>query len=278
MVDEGNNKGLGEYLENPYAKMLIMQSRWLAFEGFKIHYSPEKVKTAVLVEPRPHPMLRAVVDNMMNALGPEWNLHIFTSVHNKEWLTKVMEPHEYMVNTFKLENLTREQYSELLMTASFWKLIHTEDILIFQTDCIAFRNWDSAFESYDYLGANYYNSAHTLPGVGGVQGGLSFRKKSMMLRCIEEISVDKIHEFREHHNLSAIPKKEMAEDVYFTHAVAILRGRLLDPCMRHYMAIEAEYFSMPFAFHGWQHPYFNASQTQELFQRSSFFRKFLYTD
>jgi hypothetical protein len=261
-----------------FATMLKKQSRWLALEGFKIHYSPEKTKTAVIVEPRPHPMLRPVVDNILHALGPEWNLHIFTSIKNKEWLTKTLDPHEYMVNTFNMENITREQYSSLLRTAGFWKLIHTESILIFQTDCIAFRPWDTAFEAYDYVGANYYQPLHTVPVLGGIQGGLSFRKKSFMLRCIEDCPIERIQHYRQEHGLEKIQMEDIAEDVYFTHACAILGAQCMDVGMRHYMAIEAEYFSMPFAFHGWNHPYFNEHQRIELLKRSPFFRKFLYTD
>jgi hypothetical protein len=264
--------------EGWFTYMLKQQSRWLTLRDFKITYSSEKTKTAVMVEPRPHPMLRAVVDNIMHALGPEWNLHIFTSVKNKEWLTKTMEPHEYMVNTFNMENITREQYSELLMTPSFWKLIHTESILIFQTDCIAFRPWDPMFEQYDYIGANYYHPMHILPCIGGIQGGLSYRKKSAMLRCLEEVPRKTINDFRNQHGLEPISFDGIAEDVYFTHACAMLNMRLMDAPMRHYFAIEADYFFIPFGFHGWQHPYFTKDQNHELIKRSLFFRKFLCID
>lgn len=260
--------------ENIYAVYLKLQSKWLAMEGFKVTYSPDKTKTAVIVEPRPHPMMRAVVDNIMSSLGPAWNLHIFTSSQNKEWLAKELEPHEYMVNVFNMPNITREQYSELLMTASFWKLIRTEDILIFQTDCIAFRMWDPSFEVYDYVGANYYHPQHILGSCGGIQGGLSFRKKSAMLECLEKITPDTINQFRKEKNL--LPITAMAEDVYYTHACALLHKNTMDAPLRHYFAIEAEYFLYPYGFHGWQHPYFSVSQTQELLKGSPFFRKFLF--
>lgn len=261
-----------------FEHVLKKQSKWLQLNDFKITYSPTKTKTAVIVEPRPHPMMRPVVDNIMHALGPEWNLHIFTSVHNKEWLTKIMDPHEYMVNTFNMENITREQYSELLMTPSFWKLIHTDSILIFQTDCIAFQYWDSAFEYYHYVGANYYHPTHILPGIGGIQGGLSYRKKSMMLNCLERVPRVSINDFRHQHGLEPILLDGIAEDVYFTHACAMLNARLLEPNMRHYVSIEADYFSIPFGFHGWNHPYFTKEQNVELIKRSPFFRKFLCID
>lgn len=258
-----------------FASMLQQHSKWLmSSEQFRITYSPEKTKTAVLVEPRPHPYLRAVVDNVMHALGPKWNLHIFTSTHNEAWLKTAMEPHAYAMEMFALPNLTREQYSELLMMPSFWERIRTEDILIFQTDCIAFRPWDPAFEIYDYAGANYVNPAHTLHEVGGIQGGLSFRKRSAMLDCLDRVTQDRINDFRSRCGLPPISKEGMAEDVFFTHACAILQKKIPPVPLRRHIAVEAEFFPTPFAFHGWQHPYFNASQVRELLETSPFFQVF----
>jgi len=43
-------------------------------------------KVAVIVEPRKHKYLLGVIKNVMSSLGNDWNLHIFGSDHNEEYI------------------------------------------------------------------------------------------------------------------------------------------------------------------------------------------------
>jgi hypothetical protein len=256
---------------------LTQHARWLDAGGFKFHYDPCRERTAVIVEPRRHDMLRAVVANVMSFLGDDWNLHVFTAAENKDWLRDTLAPYEFSVNYLNLPNLTRDQYSELLMTPAFWETLKTEHVLIFQTDVMVFRPWNPVFEEYDYVGANYYHPDHVCPGgsgglekVGGIQGGLSYRKRSAMLACLSAITAADVVQYRK--GLPALPEP-MVEDIYFTHACAMLQKALPSPAFRHFFSIEAVFYPTPFGFHGWNRPYFTEAECRELLWGSAELRK-----
>lgn len=256
-----------------FETVLTQHMRWLDAGGFTFDYDPRRERTAVIVEPRPHPMLRVVVANVMSFLGDAWNLHVFTAESNKEWLRTTLAPYKYTVNYLNLDNLTRDQYSALLMTPEFWEVLPTEHLLIFQTDVVVFRPWNPAFELYDYIGANYYHPDHVCPGgVGGIQGGLSYRKKSAMVACLRAISAADVVQYRAARGLPALPVP-MVEDIYFTHACAMLEKSLPAPALRPFFAIEAVYYPTPFGFHGWNHPYFTDAECRELLMGSPEMRK-----
>lgn len=261
-----------------FETVLNRQSEGLKKKEFVVTFDPTRERTAVIVEPRRHPMLRAVVDNVMYFLGGTWNLHVFTASENREWLKETLAPHHYQVSYLNLANLTREQYSQLLMTVGFWETIATEHVLVFQTDVIVFREWNPLFELYDYVGANYYHPDDVFPPVyygepvGGIQGGLSYRKKSAMIQCLREVSEDDVNAYRRAHS-SVTLKKPMVEDVYFTHATAILRKKLPPILLRPIFGIEAVYYATPFGFHGWNRPYFSEEDSRELAMASKGLRK-----
>ena len=261
-----------------FETVLNRQSEALRQAGFAVTFEATRERTAVIVEPRRHPMLRAVVDNVMYFLGSGWNLHVYTSVENRDWLREILAPHAFKVSYLNLENLTREQYSQLLMTTGFWKTIETEHVLIFQTDVIVFREWNPLFELYDYVGANYYHPDDVFPedsgarNTGGIQGGLSYRKTSAMLDCLHRVSEDDVNAYRQAQSCVAL-KKPMVEDVYFTHATAMLHKKLPPIPLRPIFGIEAVYYATPFGFHGWNRPYFTDEESRELVMASKELRR-----
>jgi hypothetical protein len=261
-----------------WESLLFAQANWLKATGFKLDFDPTRERTAVIVEPRSHPMLRAVVDNMMNALGSGWNLMVFTAATNQDWLRESLAPHDYAVKYLSLANLTIAQYSQLLMTPEFWEAIPTEHILIFQTDTLALRPWNPLFEEYDYLGGNYFHPADTLDlnGIGGIQGGLSYRKRSAMIACLRAITEADVVAYRCQRGLPETRvRSPMAEDVYFTHATAMLNKHLPSVRFRPLFSLEAEYYDAPFGLHGWNHPYFTDEQRHRLCWESPILRPFL---
>ena len=249
-----------------FEKVLLAQSASLDTQGFRINHDPSRTRVAVIVEPREHPFLRAVVQNVMSFLGPSWNLHIFTSDERKSWLVNELSPHEYQVHYLHCANMTPQQYSELLLSPPFWNVIREENVLIFQTDCIVFRTLEEHFLDCDYVGGNFFNSKHTAPVVGGIQGGLSLRKRSAMLDCLSKVSIDDMNRHRTQHGYVDI--QEPPEDVYFTHACEILKKNVMEVSSRRTFAIEAEFFDAPFGFHGWVHPYFSLEQSRQMIMHS----------
>ena len=82
----------------------------------------------------------------------------------------------------------------------FWNHIKEENILIIQHDSALLKNGIEEFYQYDYVGAPWTFQQH------GGNGGLSFRKKSAMLKVIENYPYNGIDN----------------EDVYFCNGLKFL--------------------------------------------------------
>jgi hypothetical protein len=165
--------------------------------------------------------------------------------------------------------MSREEYSTLLMSKGFWNMIPEENILIFQTDAMLFRRgidtWiDDSEYNYDYVGANYYNPKHIAPDIQGIQGGLSLRKKSAMLECIEKLDVAKIQKYRMNKGYEYLPERVIAEDVFFTHACEILKKKVPSVEKRREFSIEADFDSCALGHHGLTHEYLTEEQQKQL--------------
>lgn len=73
------------------------------------------------------------------------------------------------------------EYNQLLTSAKFWNNITEEHVLIIQHDSALLRKGLDEFAEYDYIGAPWKFE----PKVGN--GGLSLRRKSAMLKVIENV-------------------------------------------------------------------------------------------
>jgi hypothetical protein len=189
--------------------------------------------TAVIVEPREHPALHFVLDNVLSNLSEEWNIIIFHGTKNIEYLEDIinvkLSQYKSRITCIKMsvDNLSRNQYSSLLIQPSFYEDIPTETFLIFQTDSMILpKNKDiiNDFLEYDYVGAPWN---HCPPNTGTDRvgnGGFSLRKKSKMLEII-----------------ATKPYKTYAEDVYFCFHPTI---KLHKPTME-----KAKQFSVENLFH-----------------------------
>jgi len=238
---------------------------------------------AVIVEPRRHPALRAVVANHRAMLPPAWPIRLWTShgnvAHALAELRGIPGPLEVRALAAGVADLTQLSYSELLMSSGFWESQKEPWILIFQTDCVMFRPLAGAtlarWQRYDYVGANYYNPAEVAPGgVGGIQGGFSLRRRETMLQCLARVRWDDIDAWRAGAGdagagAAPIAESRRFEDIYYTHACAIIGAALPPPSERGEFSVEAERPApapapAPIAHHGWNRPYFSDAQAREL--------------
>lgn len=248
-------------------EFLDQQYKNLREEGQKFHNDPSNDRVAVIVEPRNSPLLPKVIRNIMFFVGNLWNLHVFTSSENVSWIREEFANCSFRITPLDKHNLTREEYSVLFMTPAFWNMIPEENILVFQTDSMLFRKgidvWiDDPEYNYDYVGANYYNPAHTAPEMQGIQGGLSLRKKSVMLECIEKIKHHHIQKYRQEHGYPYLSETVIAEDVFFTHACEMLKKRIPTVEKRREFSIEADYYQNTLGHHGLTHNYFTQEQQE----------------
>jgi hypothetical protein len=225
-------------------------------------------RIAVIVEPRQHPMFETVVRTIMNYLGNGWNLHVFTAPDNIRWVTNRLPQWDITITPLSKDNLTTDEYSLLLMSEAFWNMIREQHVLLFQTDCVLFRHGMDAWidGGYDYVGANYYNARHIAYNIGGIQGGLSLRRKDAMIDCIRRISMDDVHAYRRWRGMEplGLDTSVIPEDIFFTHACEILQKRVPTIEKRREFSIEADYHPRALGHHGLRFPYLTREQQQEL--------------
>ncbi len=147
--------------------------------------------TAVIVEPRKHKALKYVLNNFLENLNDDWCVLIIHGNLNEDYVNDIINNdliiYKPRIFTHRLpvDNLTIDDYNNLLKSIEFHNLILTEMFLVFQTDtiiCNEFKDYIYKFMKYDYVGApwNYGNFIE----VGN--GGLSLRRKSKMIDVINK--------------------------------------------------------------------------------------------
>ena len=114
--------------------VLRRQCAYLRDNG-QIHENrPENTKSAVIVEPRRHELLEPVIRNVMHFLPEDWNLTVICGSDNEEWIRARLPGWKVRYMNLGVENLTPELHNRLLQQPSFWKTVHEETLLVFQTD------------------------------------------------------------------------------------------------------------------------------------------------
>lgn len=178
----------------------------------------ESFYEAVFIDFRILPNIEFIIRNCILKLGSKWSYTIVCGLNNYSYIENIVNTIDKNINIIKLEydNLTNNEYSNLLMTEAFWKSLYGEKILIYQEDSLIFHNNITPFLKYDYIGAPFpKNNNDTQNGVGN--GGLSLRTKCKMLEvikkcCPKEISVSSFTKaYMELNGLENPP-----EDVYFS--------------------------------------------------------------
>ena len=164
-----------------------------------------KSNAMIIVEPRKHKLLKYVCDNFHQNMDPSWDLYVFHGKSSKDYAKKAVANIKgraiYLVS-LGTDNLNAKEYNKLFKQETFWNKVDAENILVFQTDAVLCPNSNYNiydFVDYDYIGCSAFNGAlgnktevwgrnthnakpYNFYGIGG----LSFRKKSFMIRCIRD--------------------------------------------------------------------------------------------
>jgi hypothetical protein len=215
---------------------IIKLSRLNQFEMFS--NENEEKYTAIIVEPRITEALPFVLQNFLENLNEQWNIIIFHGKINSNFVNLVIDTklHSYRhrINTINLqvENLSINDYNNLLLSKDFYNYIPTEVFLVFQIDsliCASYKDLINEFIQYDYVGAPWKNSMtenliescmYIEPNTNKPRnkfleynedpnemnkrlignGGLSLRRKSKMLEILEKCPIN----------------KKIPEDIYFS--------------------------------------------------------------
>lgn len=132
---------------------------------------------AVIVETRPLPNIREIVENHIHYTG--WDVTFFHGLGNGEFVKKELQGLNVKFREVRVSALSADGYNNLLTSAEFWEAMPYDKVLIFQHDSRLLRKGIEEFLEWDYVGAPWTFSAH------GGNGGLSLRRKEAMLVIIE---------------------------------------------------------------------------------------------
>ena len=164
-----------DILKAKYSKPLS-----IAWKALKLPKPTETRKTVVIVEPRLHSNLQFLMHNVAYYCQG-WALTIVCSNENLEYCQTLGEHHKDSITYLPLfefqddRDLARDEYNRLLKSAEFYEKIPCENMLITQTDSYFRRHMSDAIMNYDYVASPFaWDKEHQ-------GGGLSFRKKSVMI-------------------------------------------------------------------------------------------------
>lgn len=247
-----------------FSEYLKFQCERLRKENQPFINNPKNNKAAIIIEPRKHEFLEHVLRNVATNLNSSWNIYVVT--FDIEWIQNIMKNWNIGFIKLNANSITKEQYSQMLMSKTFWEIFHEESILIFQSDCIFFKKGIEKFLDYDYIGPNYYNENHITPLNNGIQGGISLRKRTVMIECIDKISHESMNKYRNDHGFNNI--NEIIEDVFFTHACEILHKNVATKKINSEFGIEADYDFDTHCHHGFNKSYFNCGDALKLLSNS----------
>jgi len=270
--------------------------------GFKINNNPNNINTAVIVETRNHIMFKYIVYNIMYNLGPTWNLHIFCGYDNYDYV-KLTFPN-VKITLLPFYNLSVDLYDFIFMNNFFWNSIDTENILIFQTDTFLVSPPINIINNnYPYIGAPHSNIhggiSFLTPKQFGLNGGFSFRKKSIMLYCIKNISPVDIDNYRSSNNMQKIFRTNIQivdidfdflinnfninrsdlkfdlifEDVYFSHCIEMLNLTKASLYISKHFIIQEDIYGLIYdvnGAHGWDKPYLQLDFFKNLLKKYTY--------
>jgi len=173
---------------------------------------------AVFIEFRILPNIEFVVRNAILKLGNSWSFTIVCGNQNYHFIKEISNTLSENINIIKLDydNMTRNEYSNYLMTSHFWNLLDGNKILIFQEDSLILKKNIMDFIEYDYVGAPFPKGTDDTPnGVGN--GGLSLRSRNKMLEVIKKCPIQnfKIGNSTKKY-MDMVGMDSVPEDVYFS--------------------------------------------------------------
>lgn len=198
--------------------------------------------TIAMIEPRSHPHLATVLGNALRFLGPDWGVHLFCGRNNRGFAEELSaDLGEVVIEMLDVDDLSVVEYNTLKKQPHIWRSISAENILWMEPDCILRRRGIEEYMEFDYIGAPWRPEFALSPSCQVGNGGLSFRKRSAMLRIAE--------------NANPSHRLILPEDAYFVlhmHMCNRLEPgafRLPDPGVASSFAVESVFHPDPLGLH-----------------------------
>lgn len=183
-------------------------------------------KVALFLDPRCHYRLRPIIVNHMKHLK-DWNLFIIGTVESINYLKLILPNVEFDYCVIQEKNINAKQVTDILLNEKLYSDILNvyEHILTFQVDSLMFKPFNHAIFKHDYIGP-YDVMMKTNSSVSHVyNGGISYRKKSFMLKCIKNYNHEILSQKRK--ELGYIIADYYPEDFYLSMCLSLMNtGKL----------------------------------------------------
>jgi len=218
-----------------------------------IHLNPIKVDSeleAVLIEYRCLPHCEFLIRNAIFKLKSDWSFTVICGNLNYTFFKEMCEKIDPMIKVIKTDydNLSQNDYNNLMLSPELWKLLTGHKILIYQEDSFIFKWGIEEFLKYDYIGAPWLSHQDDNKNCVG-NGGFSLRTRERMLYLTNNKIEVKF-------NSSTISYKNGAkldkfpEDVYFSKAMIDFNlGNVADFETAKRFSIERVYHPSPLGGH-----------------------------
>lgn len=252
-----------------------------------IKYYENSDKIALIIDPRYDYLMEAVIRQHMYFLNNEgWNLMIVSHSMYRDKIkadfpncifAEISEGIIYYKND--KPNLTIDGYNKMFLSPHFWLSIPAENVLVFQKDCFMYKMFSSEFMDYDFVGARsvlYIENDGTQRLI--YNGGLSLRKKSAMMDCLEKMSFQHIYDIIEpiiNDIKTPVNLYKKNEDIFFSFACKILNKKIPDMHLMPAFSVESE-FNMETSFHhGWNKNYHSREQILDILSSNNVYKDFV---
>lgn len=182
------------------------------------HIKLGSIYEAVFIEFRILPNIEFIIRNAILKLGKSWSFTIICGNKNYHFIKHMSTYISTNINIIKLDydNMTRNEYSDYLMTSPFWNLFKGDKILIYQEDSLVLKTNIMDFIQYDYIGAPFPKGSDDTPNCVG-NGGFSLRTKSKMLEVIQKCPIKHFKMGKSTKNyMATVEMVNLPEDVYFS--------------------------------------------------------------
>ena len=193
-----------------------------------VHKKVDTDKVALFLDPRCHYRLRPIIVNHMKHLK-DWNLFIIGTVESINYLKLILPNVEFDYRIIQEKNINAKQITDILLNERLYTDILNayEHILTFQVDSLMFKPFDHKIFKHDYIGA-YDAMMKTDSSIYHVyNGGISYRKKSFMLKCIKNYNHEILSQKRK--ELGYIIADYYPEDFYLSMCLSLMNtGKLLE--------------------------------------------------
>ena len=186
----------------------------------------KKDKLAILVETRCHYRLGPLIHNVLYYLGDDWDFLFIGSLVSVYYLKNILPDLECFTEILNKVELDWVDYSDIMMDKSLFEKYEYENMFIFQTDAVLFKRIPDSIYNYDYIGPGDYMISTDDNVMFVYGGGICFRKRAFILKCLNTISVQDINKVRTEMNMF-ISNEKYPEHFYYSQCLSLLKNNTL---------------------------------------------------